>query len=164
MLLANKKKYKAHQKKSKQVRIAFDGDAVLFSDEAEVIYQKFGLEKFMQNEVMNSDTPLAPGPFQNFFLKLARLQNTFKNLSEDDNPIRTVLITARSMPAHTRVIKTIRSWGVHIDEAIFLAGAKKGDFLKAFDADIYFDDQVHQCESALGKTSVGHVPSGVLNS
>ena len=147
-----------------QVRIAFDGDAVLFSDESEIIYQKYGLEKFVANEVENSEKPLAPGPFKNFFLKLAKVQNSFSDYPEIDIPIRTLLITARSMPAHSRVIKTIRSWGVHIDEAIFLAGAKKGDFIQAFGADIYFDDQIKQCHSAKGQTSVGHVPNGVLNS
>jgi 5'-nucleotidase len=148
----------------KQLRIAFDGDAVLFSDESERIYQEHGLEKFNKNEVANADNPLSPGPFKSFFIKLAGIQAQFCNLDDNDMPIRTLLITARSMPAHTRVIKTIRSWGVGVDEAIFLAGAKKGSFLKSFGADIYFDDQKKQCESAKGSTSVGHVPSGVLNS
>lgn len=146
-----------------QLRIAFDGDAVLFSDEAEVIYQQHGLDSFIENEVTYADTPLAPGPFQKFFLKLARLQSYFTTDDEDKMPIRTALITARSMPAHTRVIKTIRSWGVQVDEAIFLAGTPKGDFLRAFGADIYFDDQKKQCKTAIHETAVGHVPHGVVN-
>jgi len=146
-----------------QLRIAFDGDAVLFSDEAEVIYQKYGLDQFIANEVAHADKPLAPGPFYRFFLKLANLQARFTDYEDDMLPIRTALITARSMPAHTRVIKTIRSWGVQVDEAIFLAGTAKGDFLRAFGADMYFDDQKKQCQTAIHDTAVGHVPHGVVN-
>jgi len=147
----------------KQLRIAFDGDAVLFSDESEIIFQKHGLDEFMENEVVNEDKPLEAGPFHGFFLKLAKLQALFENYDEDTVPIRTALITARSMPAHARVIKTIRSWGVSVDEAIFLAGTSKGVFLKSFGADIYFDDQKKQCKSAVDNTAVGHVPNGIIN-
>ncbi|MEE3003584.1 MAG: 5'-nucleotidase [Pseudomonadota bacterium] len=153
----------SNNQNDKQLRLAFDGDAVLFSDESEQIYQKYGLKKFLVNEKVNADKPLAPGPFKSFFLKLANIQSNLNKFSIDYNPIRTLLITARSMPAHTRVIKTIRSWGVSVDEAIFLAGTNKGDFLRAFGADIYFDDQVHQCQTAVDKTTIGHVPSGVMN-
>lgn len=147
----------------KQVRIAFDGDAVLFSDEAEIIFQKHGLDEFISSEIENADKPLKAGPFHGFFMKLAKLQQLFNSQDNVEPPIRTVLITARSMPAHSRVIKTIRSWGVAVDEAIFLAGTSKGAFLKAFGADIYFDDQKKQCISAVGSTAVGHVPNGIIN-
>ena len=35
---------------SKQVRVAFDGDSVLFSDEAERVYQELGLTEFEESE------------------------------------------------------------------------------------------------------------------
>jgi 5'-nucleotidase len=144
-----------------ELRIAFDGDAVIFSDEAERIYQEKGLAEFNRVETARKDDPLPGGPFQPFLAALHSLQ---ANYSADDSPIRTALVTARGAPAHERVIRTLRSWGVRIDEALFLAGKDKGAFLRSFGADIFFDDQMRHCDSAREYVATGHVPYGVKNS
>ncbi|MBE5853403.1 MAG: 5'-nucleotidase [Lachnospiraceae bacterium] len=121
-----------------QIRIAFDGDAVLFSDESEQIYQSDGLEAFAENEKKNAENPLEAGPFAKFLKTISDLQKEF---DQDAAPIRTALVTARNAPAHERVIRTLRAWNVRIDEAFFLGGVQKKDVLKAFGAHIFFDDQ-----------------------
>lgn len=129
----------------KEIRIAFDGDAVLFSPESEDIFQKHGLEAFLEHEKKNAEKPLPEGPFAKLLKTLSFLQ---KQLG-DKNPIRTALVTARNRPAHKRPILTLRHWGVRIDEAFFLGGAPKDKVLKAFGAHIFFDDQdVHLKGSA----------------
>lgn len=143
-----------------QLRIAFDGDAVLFSDEAERVFQEQGLAAFSESERQAAETPLTGGPFKSFLLALHQIQSAYP---PDDNPIRTALVTARSAPAHKRVILTLRHWGIRIDEALFLGGKPKGLFLKAFGADIFFDDQNVHIESASEHVSTGHVPHGVTN-
>lgn len=142
------------------VRIAFDGDAVLFADVAERIYKRDGLEAFARAERDAAHEPLPGGPFKGFLAALNRLQSAFP---PEDCPIRTALVTARSAPAHERVIRTLRAWSIRIDEALFLGGLDKGDFLEAFGADIFFDDQRVHCESAAGRVPTGHVPHGVAN-
>ena len=142
-----------------ELRIAFDGDAVLFSDEAERIYQEQGLEAFTASEVLAAKTPLPGGPFKAFLEMLHLIQSEYKT----DSPIRTALVTARAAPSHERAIRTLRAWNIRIDEAIFLGGLDKGPFLKAFNADIFFDDQRKHCESARQHVATGHVPSGVKN-
>ncbi|MCQ2520339.1 MAG: 5'-nucleotidase [Lachnospiraceae bacterium] len=122
----------------KQIHIAFDGDAVLFTDESEMIYQAEGLEAFEENEKKNADKPLPQGPFAKFLKTISDLQKEF---SPEETPIRTALVTARSAPAHERVIRTLRAWNVRIDEAFFLGGVSKRDILEAFGAHIFFDDQ-----------------------
>lgn len=146
--------------RSGQLRIAFDGDAVIFSDEAERIYVEGGLDAFNQNETESSEKPLPGGPFKPFLAALHDIQSDFPVKS---SPIRTTLITARGAPAHERVIKTLRSWGIRIDEALFLGGKEKGAFLKSFGADIFFDDQIRHCDSAAEYVATGHVPYGVKN-
>lgn len=143
-----------------QVRLAFDGDAVLFSDESEQIYQSSGLEAFRQNEHDKRNEPLNPGPFSAFLKKLHDLQNIF---TTGESPIRTALVTARSAPSHKRVILTLRQWGIRIDEALFLGGQDKSDFLKSFKADIFFEDQLTYVKSASKYTATGHVPYGITN-
>jgi 5'-nucleotidase len=143
-----------------QLRIAFDGDAVLFSDESERIFKQDGLDAFKNNEVMEAMRPLPGGPFKNFLAMLHRIQLDYP---ADTSPIRTALITARGAPAHERVIRTLRAWKIRIDEALFLGGKDKGEFLKAFGADIFFDDQQKHCESARQHVATGHVPHGVAN-
>jgi 5'-nucleotidase len=145
---------------SGQLRIAFDGDAVLFSDESERIYREQGLEAFTEYEAQEAHNPLSGGPFKNFLTSLHQLQSLFP---ADRSPIRTALVTARSAPAHERVVRTFRAWGIRIDEAIFLGGKEKGPFLGAFGADIFFDDQKRHCESACQHVATGHVPHGVAN-
>lgn len=143
-----------------ELRIAFDGDAVLFSDEAERIYQSGGLDAFSRSEQQAAGTPLGGGPFKNFLSALHRIQTGFPR---NRQPIRTALVTARSAPAHERVIRTLRTWGIRIDEALFLGGLDKAEFLRAFGADIFFDDQRRHVESASRVVTAGHVPHGITN-
>jgi 5'-nucleotidase len=143
-----------------ELRIAFDGDAVLFSDEAERIFKREGLERFAETEANAAREPLMGGPFKSFLAALHRIQSEFPL---DAAPIRTALVTARSAPAHERVIRTLRAWDIRIDEALFLGGLDKAPFLKAFGADIFFDDQRGHCESARDHVATGHVPFGVAN-
>lgn len=145
---------------SAQLRIAFDGDAVLFSDESERVYKQDGLDAFERNEVKSAKQPLPGGPFKNFLAMLHQIQLDYP---ADTSPIRTALITARGAPAHERVIRTLRAWKIRIDEALFLGGKDKGEFLKAFKADIFFDDQQKHCESARQHVATGHVPHGVAS-
>lgn len=143
-----------------QLRIAFDGDAVLFSDESERIFQESGLEAFAENERRAAHEPLSGGPFKGFLSALHKLQSEF---SPEQSPIRTALVTARSAPAHERVVRTLRAWDIRIDESLFLGGLDKGAFLEAFAADVFFDDQARHCESAARHVAAGHVPHGVTN-
>ncbi len=144
-----------------QLRIAFDGDAVLFSDEAERVYQQQGLAAFTENERTAAKTPLSGGPFKPFLAALQRIQAHFE---PEAMPIRTALVTARAAPAHERVVRTLRSWGIRIDEALFLGGLPKGAFLNAFGADIFFDDQQGHCQSAQTyEITTAHVPHGITN-
>lgn len=144
----------------RQLRIAFDGDSVLFSDDSERIYQEQGLAKFAENERTQAKQPLPGGPFKAF---LDRLHHIQKQFDPDASPIRTALVTARAAPAHERVVRTLRAWDIRIDEALFLGGMAKGAFLKAFGADIFFDDQQGHCESAAAHVAAAHVPHGVVN-
>ncbi|OHX34537.1 5'-nucleotidase [Methylomonas sp. LWB] len=144
-----------------QLRIAFDGDAVLFSDDSERIYQQHGLAAFAANERHEAHTPLPGGPLKAFLSALHRIQTHF---GPETAPIRTALVTARAAPAHERVVRTLRAWEIRIDEALFLGGMPKGAFLKAFGADIFFDDQKGHCDSAvLHQVAAAHVPNGITN-
>lgn len=148
------------QNETEQLRIAFDGDAVLFSDEAERVFKEGGLEAFADSETKSAKEPLSGGPFKDFLAMLHRIQSEYP---ADAAPIRTALVTARGAPAHERVIRTLRHWGIRIDESLFLAGMNKGPFLQAFGADIFFDDQRKHCESARMHVPTGHVPHGIAN-
>ena len=143
-----------------QLRLAFDGDSVLFSDEAEQVYQSEGLEAFAETEAAAAGDALEGGPFKDFLRALHELQREFP---EDQCPIRTALVTARSAPAHERVIRTLRAWDVRLDESLFLGGMEKTEFLRAFGADVFFDDQSQHCERASPHVVSGHVPHGVVN-
>lgn len=144
-----------------EIRIAFDGDAVLFSDEAEQVFQRNGLDAFQRHEIERAATPLPPGPFKPLLQALHRLQT----LAGHEVPvkIRTALVTARSAPAHERAIRTLMDWKIDIDEAMFLGGLDKGAFLREFEPDFFFDDQTRHCESAARVTPTGHVISGIAN-
>jgi len=142
---------------SQQLRIAFDGDAVLFSDEAEQVYQQEGLSAFTQSEQDKAEIPLSGGPFKPFLAALHHIQQKFQTDQYPNPPIRTALMTARAAPAHERVVRTLRVWDIRIDEALFLGGLSKGEFLDAFGADFYFDDQRIHCESAAQFVATGHV-------
>jgi 5'-nucleotidase len=142
-----------------EVRIAFDGDAVLFSDEAERVYQAQGLDAFQRHESTHAQHPLAPGPFKPLLSALQRLQHS----STPQMRIRTALVTARSAPAHERAIRTLMAWHIEVDEAMFLGGLAKGEFLREFEPDFFFDDQTGHIESAAQHVPAGHVASGVRN-
>jgi 5'-nucleotidase len=144
-----------------QLRIAFDGDAVIFGDESERVSREQGVEAFGRHERERAREPLSGGPFRGFLDALHRLQAAFP--AGEDSPIRTALVTARSAPAHERVIRTLRDWGVRLDEALFLGGRPKGPFLDAFGADIFFDDSDENIASARDHVAAGHVPHGVAN-
>ena len=122
---------------SGEIRFAFDGDAVLFSDEAERVFKTAGLDAFAASEQAAAKSPLSGGPFKPFLQALHGLQSEFFG---QECPIRTALVTARSAPAHERVIRTLRAWQIRIDESLFLGGLDKGEFLKAYGADVFFDD------------------------
>ena len=138
-----------------QIRIAFDGDAVIFSDEAERIYQEKGLRAFAEHEQANARKPLPEGPFAKLLKTLSIIQQKFP---EDKMPIRTALVTARNAPAHERVVLTLRAWNVRIDEVFFLGGIEKTEVLKAFGANIFFDDQTVHTERASKLVPSARVP------
>ena len=142
-----------------EVRIAFDGDAVLFSDEAERVYQAQGLDAFQSHERERAATPLAPGPFKPLLHALQALQREPGRRMR----IRTALVTARSAPAHERAIRTLMDWQIEVDEAMFLGGLPKGAFLREFEPDFFFDDQTGHIENAAVHVPAGHVASGVSN-
>jgi len=141
----------------RELRIAFDGDAVLFSDEAEQIFQREGLEAFQAHESAQAMTPLLPGPFKTVLEALQRLQEQ----DACDMLIRTALVTARSAPAHERAIRTLMDWRVTVDEALFLGGLPKGEFLREFEPDFFFDDQAGHILNASAHVPAGHVAAGV---
>jgi 5'-nucleotidase len=144
-----------------ELRIAFDGDAVLFSDEAEMVYQNDGLDAFTKHEIAKALQPLPPGPFKPLLEALHRLQAA----AGTDVPIkvRTALVTARSAPAHERAIRTLMEWKIAVDELMFLGGLEKGEFVKALEPEFYFDDQRGHIDSARAYVAAGHVPFGVRN-
>ena len=142
-----------------EVRIAFDGDAVLFSDEAERVFQSSGLDAFQSHEAEKALLPLPPGPFKPFLSALHRLQHS----GAPDMRIRTALVTARGAPAHERAIQTLMNWKITVDEAMFLGGMPKGEFLREFEPDFFFDDQTGHVASAARHVPAGHVSSGIAN-
>jgi 5'-nucleotidase len=144
-----------------ELRIAFDGDAVLFSDEAEQVYQRDGLLAFHQHESRQAALPLAPGPFKPLLQALLRLHQAG---SASGMRVRTALVTARSAPAHERAIRTLMDWRIEVDEAMFLGGLPKGEFLREFEPDFFFDDHPRHVASAARHVPVGHVASGIVNS
>jgi 5'-nucleotidase len=150
---------RAGQSHPNEVRIAFDGDAVLFSDEAERVFQDQGLDAFQRHESSKARTPLMPGPFK----PLLHALHALRNEAVDAMRIRTALVTARSAPAHERAVRTLMAWEVEVDEAMFLGGLDKGPFLRSFEPDFFFDDQTRHCESAAGAGPTGHVVHGVSN-
>ncbi len=137
-----------------QVRIAFDGDAVLFDDSSEIVFKTKGLQGFHQNEDSQQDVPMPNGPYATLLEKLSRLQRRLP-FSVEFSPVRIAIVTARNTPAEMRVIKTLRTWGIYVNEIFFLGGVDKAKVLKAFRAHIFFDDQDLHLEAA-----AKHVPSG----
>ena len=152
----------ASQANPNEVRIAFDGDAVLFSDEAERVYQAEGLAAFQRHETDKAALPLPDGPFKPLLAALHRLQSAGEG-GGTGMRIRTALVTARSAPAHERAIRTLMDWNIAVDEAMFLGGLPKGEFLREFEPDFFFDDQTGHVTSAARHVPAGHVNSGISN-
>ena len=147
-----------------EVRIAFDGDAVLFSDEAERVYQREGIAAFQSHEREKARQPLPPGPFKPLLDALCRLQNAAGGTPDAPKMrLRTALVTARSAPAHERAIQTLMDWRIAVDEAMFLGGLPKSGFLREFAPDFFFDDQTGHTERAARHVPAGHVAAGVAN-
>ena len=146
-----------------EVRIAFDGDAVLFSDEAEQVYQQGGLEAFQAHEVALARQPLPDGPFKPLLEALHVLQQAEAQGTTGGMRLRTALVTARGAPAHERAIRTLMNWGIDVHEALFLGGLPKGEFLREFEPDFFFDDQAGHVENAAPHVPSGHVAAGVTN-
>ncbi len=142
-----------------ELRIAFDGDAVLFSDEAELVFQRQGLDAFQAHEQQHVLRPLPDGPFKPVLRALHELQRH----PQTEMRVRTALVTARSAPAHERAIRTLMDWEIEVDEAMFLGGLPKGAFLREFEPDFFFDDQVGHVQSAVPHVPSGHVSAGVTN-
>jgi 5'-nucleotidase len=141
----------------RELRIAFDGDAVLFSDEAEQVFQRGGLAAFQEHETERARLPLPAGPFKPVLQALQALQHA------PGMKVRTALVTARSAPAHERAIRTLMDWQIEVDEAMFLGGLAKGAFLREFEPDFFFDDQVGHVESAAMHVPAGQVTAGVAS-
>ena len=139
------------------LKVAFDGDSVLFSAESQSIFDNEGIDAFENNEKNLAMLPLTGGPFKSFLFELYKLQKKYSFLSQ--SPIKIALVTARSAPTHERVIRTLREWNIRIDECLFLGGLDKTEFLKAFKADIFFDDQIKNCLHASKEVPTGHVIS-----
>jgi 5'-nucleotidase len=142
------------------IRIALDGDAVIFSDESEKVYKSQGLEAFIAHEQKKAKDLLPEGPFGKFLKMLSKMHGRFK---PEERPVRLALVTARSAPAHERVIRTLRAWKVDIDEAFFMGGLPKGPVLKAFRAHIFFDDQSTHVDPAAKLVPSGHVMNKPTN-
>ncbi len=147
----------------REVRIAFDGDAVLFSDEAEQVFQSKGLDAFQQHEVDRANKPLPGGPFKPLLQALHELQQQAQQPGGSGMRIRTALVTARGAPAHERPLRTLMEWGIAVDEAMFLGGLPKGTFLREFEPDFFFDDQTGHVDNAAPHVPSGHVAAGVTN-
>ena len=159
MILHSKDKpagYEEFDDEQGNVKIAFDGDAVLFSDESERIYQSQGLEAFLKHEMENAQKPLPEGPFAKLLKTLSSIQN---GPAKNANMLRTALITARNSPAHERVIRTLNAWNIRIDETFFLGGVEKYEVVKAFEADIFFDDQLVHLDKTMNFTPSAKVPN-----
>ncbi len=145
---------------SDQLRIAFDGDAVLFDDAGELVFKQEGLQAFHHHEVSKADLPIDKGPYADFLIKLSQLQAKLPNQSTDapHNPIRIALVTARNAPADMRAIKTLREWGVTVDVAFFLGGLDKTGVLKTFAPHIFFDDSIKHIDAARSVVPSALVP------
>jgi 5'-nucleotidase len=140
---------------SDMVKIAFDGDAVIFGDESEKVYQEKGLEAFIEHERENAQNPLSKGPFFKFLKTISEIQDKFPM---EGSPIRTALVTARNFSTHERVLGTLEGWGVRVDEAFFQGGVQKYEVIKAFGADIFFDDQDTHLKDTSKETPSAKVP------
>lgn len=145
------------QPQDDEVRLAFDGDAVIFSAESDIIYKENGLDAFLTHETENALNPMKAGPFWKFLHKLARLRELVRS-ENGTSRVQIALVTARNAPAHERAIQTLRIWGTPADEAHFVGSNLKTPILKAFNAHIFFDDQEKHVSGASSVVAAALVP------
>jgi 5'-nucleotidase len=143
--------------KDARVKIAFDADAVLFSEESEIRFKTEGMDSFHQYEKEHENDPLNEGPFAKLLIKLSKIQEHLP-MRIEYSPLRLAIVTARNAPSHKRVIKTLRKWNVYVDEVYFLGGLSKDKILEAFGAHIFFDDQDTHLHLASKVVPAGKVP------
>lgn len=150
-----------------EIRIAFDFDGVLADDSAEAIFQERRLDQFLELESRNASVPLPFGPLHRFFVEIARVQvcesERCREHASRAARIRIAIVTARGAPAHERVVTTLRSWGIQVDEAFFLGGIEKTRVLSGFKPHLFFDDQLAHVTGAAGNVPCAHVPFGIAN-
>jgi len=151
--------YKHPREPKREIRIAFDGDSVLFGSESEAIYQSDGMDAFHKNEYRLKDTPMTKGPMARLLFSLRYLQRI---LPSGAPAIRVAIVTARNGPADERVMTTLDSWGVEVDQMFFLGGMDKWPVLREFNPDIFFDDQLNHCSLASGYIPSAQVPSNLF--
>ncbi len=142
---------------TEQLRIAFDGDAVLFDDSGELLYKQKGLKAFHEREAQMRDLPIEKGPYAELLIKLSKLQERLPARMQYC-PISIALVTARNAPADLRAIKTLRAWGVDVDMAFFLGGLEKTAILKTFAPHIFFDDSIKHIDAARNFVPTALVP------
>ncbi len=149
-----------------ELRVAFDFDGVIADDSAEQVFKKEGIDAFYSSETEKAQTAIASGPLGDLFRKLGNLRTLEDEREEQDRNyhrfLKTAIVTARSAPAHRRVINTLRSWNITVDETHFLGGMDKGRILETLRPHIFFDDQEHpHLDSAQAFTPSVHIPFGI---
>lgn len=151
----------------RDLRIAFDFDGVLASDAAEQVFQSGGLEEFRAHEARNAATPHDPGPLRDFLAGVNRIQLREEERRRSDPGyemrVHVSIVTARNAPAHERAVRSLKEWGVRVNDAFFLGGIDKGAVMKVLNPHIFFDDQVTHLESTSRTTPSVHVPFGRIN-
>ncbi|MEH6470533.1 MAG: 5'-nucleotidase [Halopseudomonas sp.] len=150
-----------------ELRLAFDFDGVLADDESEAVYQDGDLETFKRHEVEHADVPHNPGPLKEFLAKIAQIQQLEQERAEIDSSyqpkLRLAIVTARNAPAHERVINTMRSWDLMVNDAFFLGGVEKRRVLEVWAPHIFFDDQRGHLDAAASVSPSVHIPFGIAN-
>lgn len=149
-----------------ELRIAFDFDGVIADDNSEKIYQKDGMNAFHTHEQNNASTPLQAGLLADLFRKISYFQKMeTKRMIKDPNYqrlLKTSIVTARNAPSHERLINTLKSWGVDVNEAFFLGGIDKSRILNIMHPHMFFDDQIGHL-SNLENIPAVHIPFGIAN-
>lgn len=150
------------------LRLAFDFDGVLADDASERVFQEGGsLEQYFEYESAHANDPLSPGPLKDFLQAINRIQE-LEDARWDSDPryrkkVRVSLVTARNAPAHERSIRSLESWGLHVDDAFFLGGLSKTGVLNTLRPHIFFDDQLKNIRDPDLSTPSVHIPFGVHN-
>lgn len=151
----------------KQLRLGFDFDGVIADDEAEQCFQEHkDLNEFSNHERRFAQSPLSGGPMEKLLKQLSHFQK-LEQLKKEQDPnynkiLRSAIITARCAPAHERVVTTLKSMGVEVDEVFFLGGISKDRILNVYQPHIFFDDQLVHLQK-LENTPAVHIPFGKVN-